>query len=155
MGAGCVLTKQAARQEADQHECANADNNTGGYAGEDQEGKIQKQLSRGYNDGGDQQLAEVVCHAAAHADADHGEPSGTVQQIHDEETDKAPGHGIEHAVEAGEQKACNDHADQVDGKCVTGAHLIQCKYDHQISEAELNARNARLERKDGHQIGER
>ena len=141
------------RDPADQDIRADPDHNAGGHAGEEEDRKIQKYPGSGDDKGRDRQLPEVVGNTAGQADADHGKEAGPEAEVHDQETDQASGHGIDHAEQACEQESCHQDPYHVDGNGIAGAQPVKSYQHDQIGQPQLDARNTGLKGKDGFYIG--
>lgn len=95
-----------------------------------------------------------MCRAAAHADAEDGEPASLVQEPHDKEARRAASQREDRTVEACEEEACDEHTDHVHRDRVASAEFVQGDHDDQIGESQLDARNANIEGENGLDIGE-
>ena len=80
-----------------------------------------------------------MSHPAGHADANHTEQTGALQQVHDDDTENPPCKGINHTEDSAEKQAGNDNSYAVDGECISESHAVKGDDDYQIGYTKLYA----------------
>lgn len=141
-----VWTKLTPRQPLQDQPGDDADGCTAGDAGEDQHREVGKHLEIGDQEGGHQDLPQVMSDTACDGDTGDREPAGFLKQNHDQETEERTRHGVSRSENAAKKQAGDQDADDIDRQSVAWTEGIQGHDDHQVSDPQLDAGNSRRER---------
>lgn len=123
----------------------NADDRAAGDPGKDQHREVGEHLEIGDQEGGHQDLPQVVSDTACDGDTGDGEPAGFLKQEHDQEAEKRASHGIGGAEKPGEEQAGDQDADDIDRQSIARTEIIEGDDNHQISDPQLDPGQCRCE----------